>query len=63
MAVVEVHDTGCGIPTTKPAGEGIGLGLSLCHDIVRGLGGVMTVESTVGQGSTFRVFLPVVDKG
>jgi signal transduction histidine kinase len=72
---VEVHDTGCGIPaeylerifepffTTKPVGEGTGLGLSLCHDIIRGLGGVMTVESTVGEGSTFRVFLPVVDKG
>ncbi|MFL5354167.1 ATP-binding protein [Archangium sp.] len=75
VAVVEVHDTGCGIPaeylerifepffTTKPVGEGTGLGLSLCHDIIRGLGGVMTVESTVGEGSTFRVFLPVVDKG
>jgi signal transduction histidine kinase len=74
VAVVEVHDTGCGIPvehlerifepffTTKPLGEGTGIGLSLCHDIIRGLGGVMTVDSLVGEGSTFRVFLPVVDK-
>ncbi|MCY1072998.1 ATP-binding protein [Archangium lansingense] len=75
VAVVEVRDTGCGIPaehlerifepffTTKPVGEGTGLGLSLCHDIIRGLGGVMTVDSLVGEGSTFRVFLPVVDTG
>ncbi|MGZ3457045.1 MAG: PAS domain-containing sensor histidine kinase [Archangium sp.] len=74
VAVVEVHDTGCGIPaehlqrifepffTTRPLGEGTGLGLSLCHDLIRGHGGVMTVDSTVGEGSTFRVFLPVVDK-
>jgi PAS domain S-box-containing protein len=75
VAVVEVHDTGCGIPaehlerifepffTTKPVGEGTGLGLSLCHDIIRGLGGVMTVDSLEGEGSTFRVFLPVADTG
>jgi two-component system NtrC family sensor kinase len=67
--VVEVQDNGCGIPaehlervfepffTTKPQGEGTGLGLSISHDILRGLGGGMSVDSAVGQGSTFRVFL------
>lgn len=67
--VVEVRDTGSGIPaelverifepffTTKPIGVGTGLGLSICHGIVTGLGGELTVESTVGQGTTFRVAL------
>jgi PAS domain S-box-containing protein len=69
-AVVEVHDTGCGIPrenlagvfdpffTTKDVEEGTGLGLSICHGIVTGLGGRITVDSEVGRGSIFRVVLP-----
>src|SRR5207247_1049724 len=56
-AVVEVHDTGSGIPpeimgrlfdpffTTKPVGEGTGLGLSICHGIVASLGGALAVAS------------------
>ncbi|HYO72019.1 MAG TPA: ATP-binding protein [Archangium sp.] len=68
--VVEVRDTGCGIPpenlerifepffTTKPAGEGTGLGLPISHEIIRALGGELSVESTVGRGTTFRVLLP-----
>jgi PAS domain S-box-containing protein len=68
---IEVRDTGKGIApehlrhifepffTTKPVGVGTGLGLSVCHGIVAGLGGTIQVESTPGQGSTFRVLLPV----
>jgi len=45
--------------TTKPAGEGTGLGLSLSHDIVtKGHGGTLTVESREGQGTEFLVRLP-----
>jgi signal transduction histidine kinase len=69
--LVEVHDTGGGIPveargrifepffTTKPVGVGTGLGLPICHGIVKSLGGKLTFESEVGRGSTFRVALPV----
>ena len=69
--VVEIQDTGEGIPpevrerifdpffSTKPLGVGTGLGLSICHGIITGIGGVISVESTVGQGSCFRIRLPV----
>jgi len=68
--VVEVSDTGRGIPpelqarifdpffTTRPAGEAAGLGLAICHGIVKGLGGEITVRSAVHKGSTFSVVLP-----
>ncbi|QSQ11058.1 sensor histidine kinase [Myxococcus landrumensis] len=71
VVAVEVRDTGCGISpehrerifdpffTTKPLGVGTGLGLAVCHGIVTSLGGTLTVESAPGQGSTFRVTLPV----
>ena len=69
-AVVEVHDTGSGIPpavlprifdaffTTKTGGTGTGLGLAICHRIITGYGGEISVESTVGKGSVFRIVLP-----
>ena len=68
--VVEIADTGAGIApehlsrvfepffTTKPVGVGTGLGLSICRGIVTALGGDITVESTLGAGTTFRVILP-----
>jgi signal transduction histidine kinase len=68
--VVEVKDNGTGIApehlsrifdpffTTKPPGTGTGLGLSIVYGIVSGLGGAIEVESTPGQGTTFRVKLP-----
>jgi signal transduction histidine kinase len=70
VVMVAVRDTGMGIPeehlerlfepffTTKPAGEGTGLGLSICQEIIKAVGGRITVESQPGRGSTFRVFLP-----
>lgn len=71
VVTVELADTGHGIPeehldkvfdpffTTKPDGEGAGLGLSISFMIVQNHGGRIEVESKVGQGSTFRVSLPV----
>lgn len=73
--VIEVIDTGHGIPleirqrvfepffTTKPIGKGTGLGLSTVIGIVRSHGGFVTVDSALGKGSTFRVFLPAITDG
>jgi PAS domain S-box-containing protein len=70
--VVEVGDTGIGVPadhldrifdpffTTKKVGSGTGLGLSTSFNIVRRHGGTMSVESTHGRGTTFRVHLPLL---
>ncbi len=47
--------------TTKGPDEGAGMGLSVVHGIVKGLGGTITVYSEVGKGSTFQVYLPLVE--
>ena len=46
--------------TTKPQGEGSGMGLSMAYGIITNCGGWISVESTPGAGSTFRLFLPDV---
>lgn len=69
--VVSIGDTGCGIPeeirgrifdaffTTKPAGEGTGLGLDIVRKIIDKHQGRIDVDSEVGRGTTFTVSLPI----
>jgi two-component system NtrC family sensor kinase len=45
--------------TTKPTGQGTGLGLSLAYDIAKAHGGEIKVETAEGQGSEFAIHLPV----
>jgi PAS domain S-box-containing protein len=72
LVVIEVADTGPGVPpeererifepfvTSKNVGEGTGLGLFVCRNIVRELSGSVTVEDRPGGGANFRVVLPAV---
>ncbi len=74
-AIVEVGDTGAGIPaehlariydpffTTKPEGRGTGLGLSVTYGIVQEHNGTLTCDSRPGEGTTFRLVLPLADRG
>ena len=67
---IKVTDNGNGIPqkvldkifqpffTTKPTGQGTGLGLSLSYDIVKAHGGELKVETKEGEGTTFIIHLP-----
>ena len=72
-AMVEVADTGAGIPsehlariydpffTTKPEGGGTGLGLSVTYGIVQEHGGKLSCESDIGQGTRFKLVLPLME--
>ena len=69
--LIAIKDNGSGIPehikekifqpffTTKPTGQGTGLGLSLSYDIVRAHGGEMTLESKEGIGTEFTIKIPI----
>jgi len=71
-AEVRVKDNGPGIPknvidkifqpffTTKPTGQGTGLGLSLSYDIVKAHGGELRVETKEGEGTEFIILLPLI---
>jgi signal transduction histidine kinase/CheY-like chemotaxis protein len=73
FAVLCVTDTGCGMPpeviarafdpffTTKPLGQGTGLGLSMIYGFVQQSGGHVQISSTVGRGTTMRLYLPRYD--
>ena len=70
QVIIAIKDNGTGMPeavkakifqpffTTKPTGQGTGLGLSLSYDIVKAHGGILEVESEEGVGTTFMIKLP-----
>ena len=73
VACISVSDTGTGMSpevqarilepffTTKERGRGTGLGLAIIHGIVQEHGGRLEINSTLGAGSTFRIFLPLIE--
>ncbi|BBO89039.1 hypothetical protein DSCOOX_22190 [Desulfosarcina ovata subsp. ovata] len=74
-AMITVKDTGYGIPpsliekifepfyTTKKQGKGTGLGLSVVYGIVKDAGGVIDVQSEIDSGTTFNLFIPILEDG
>lgn len=74
FACIEVEDNGNGIEpanigrifepffTTKDVGEGTGLGLSMVYGVVERAGGALDVQSLPGEGTVFRIYLPLVDE-
>ena len=72
--LLEINDTGKGIPpenlpkifepyfTTKGPGEGTGMGLAVVHGIVESYGGQITVDSSLGEGTVFAIYLPTIKK-
>ena len=71
---IAVKDNGNGIPkkvldkifqpffTTKPTGQGTGLGLSLAYDIIKTHGGELKVDTEEGKGANFIISIPLIDK-
>jgi signal transduction histidine kinase len=71
--IISVHDTGNGVAaehqerlfepffTTKDKGEGTGIGLVICRDLIERSGGQITFESTENCGTTFHILLPYQD--
>ncbi len=72
-AELSISDTGHGIPddvikrvfdpyfTTKEPGKGTGMGLAVVHGIIKNHGGSIKVESNIGSGTTFTIYIPVID--
>lgn len=72
MVEISIKDTGCGIPeanlqrifdpffTSKEVGKGTGLGLSVSYGIIKAHAGQIKVDSTVGAGTIFRIYLPIM---